>query len=782
MIGSAPGASPAAMSPDICSLNWKGLFAHLRKRHGEQAVQRLVEGLVGNPKYLIADKRDPSHLTPVTLEHLEDQYYWVSNEFSLQLLANVNQVAPGPDPLRTAGEGAVLDRLSRIELLVSRVLGPEELAKKAQRINARFNRTKTVHLTELGEGRGVVELRYLPGFRVTRDVCRWNLGIYGGLVKASGNILINAQETKCVLAGDDCCAFSLSWDKAGLAKRLVRMALFNTVNDLLAEYDRAIEDRNELIAGLTQEIANRRQAQALLEKTEERYRALFNNVSDLVLSHDLDGRILSINPAVTKSLGYAVEEVVGKLVTEVMPAELRPLFFGEYLPRVLENGADAGIVHCLDRDGQERLFEYRNVLVSHPDQPAYVSSITRDVTERVMAHRKLRQMQEDVIRARKMEAVGNLASGIAHDFNNLLQAISGFTQVLLARQWLDPDTVHALNQIDLATQRGSDLVKRLVSFGFSSSDRMKPLDLNAEVRRVLEVLERTIPKMISLVTDLAADLRPVKASASALEQILLNLALNAKDAMPQGGRISFSTRNVDLDPESAQALGGIAPGAYVRLTVADDGQGMPREVIDKVFDPFFTTKPQGKGSGLGLFTVYGIVQGHRGYIACASQPGHGASFDIYLPATDEPVAPPPAPSRAAAGAAASGEKVLFADDEAPIRYVLSQVLGKAGYAATAAASGEEALAAYRAAEGAFDLVIVDLGMPGMGGLACLEGVLALNPGQKAIIASGYSPDAVTANLLANPAIRFIQKPYRFADLLRLVRELTQDAPAAAAAP
>jgi len=187
---------------------------------------------------------------------------------------------------------------------------------------------------------------------------------------------------------------------------------------------------------------------------------------------------------------------------------------------------------------------------------------------------------------------------------------------------------------------------------------MKPLDLNAEVRRVLEVLERTIPKMISLVTDLAADLKPVKASASALEQIPLNLALNAKDAMPQGGRISFSTRNVELDPERAQALGGIAPGAYVRLTVADNGQGMPREVIDKVFD----------------------------------------------------------------------------------------------------------------------LVILDLGMPGMGGLACLEGVLALNPGQKAIIASGYSPDAVTANLLANPAIRFIQKPYRFADLLRLVRELLQDAP------
>ncbi|MFH1060049.1 MAG: ATP-binding protein [Pseudomonadota bacterium] len=781
MTGTVPGPAPAAMSPDICSLNWKGLFAYLRRHHGEQAVQRLVEGLVGNPDYLIADKHDPSRLSPVSLEHLEDPFYWVSNEFSLQLLANVKQVVPGPEPLRVAGEGAVLERLSRIELLVSRVLGPEELARKAQKINARFNRTKEVRLAELHPDGGVMELHYRPGFRVTRDVCRWNLGIYSGMVKASGSVLLRAEETGCVLAGDACCAFSFTWDQAGLFKRLVRMLLFNTINDLLGEYERAIEDRNELIAGLTQEIAQRRQAQELLEKSEERYRDLFNGISDVILSHDLEGRILDINPAVVKSLGYAVEEVIGKKVTDIMPPGLRPLFLADYLPRLLATGADAGLVHCLSRAGQERLFEYRNVLVANPEQEPYVSSITRDVTERVVAHRRLRQMQDDVIRARKMEAVGNLASGIAHDFNNLLQAISGFTQVLLARSWLDEETARGLTQIDQATQRGADLVKRIISFGFSASDDLRPLDLNAEVSRVLDVLTRTIPKMVEFRSDLAGGLKAVKTSASALEQVLLNLALNANDAMPAGGQVSISTRNVALDPAAARALGGIAPGAYVRLRVADTGQGMAREVRDKIFDPFFTTKPHGKGSGLGLFTVYGIVRGHQGYIACESQPGQGTSFDIYLPATDEPVAAPPIPGPDQVTTATAGETVLMADDEAPIRYMLHQVLSGAGYAVAAAGTGEEALAAYRAKERPFDLVILDLGMPGMGGQRCLETILGLNPGQKAIIASGYAAEVVGGNLLANPGVRFIQKPYRFADLLRLVRALLGEPPAAPAA-
>lgn len=760
-----------AMSPDICCLNWRGLFAYLRKHHGEESVARLVEGLVENPAYLLPDRGDPARLTPVTLADLEDESCWISNELSLRLLGNVNLVVPLPDPLRLAGEGAVLDRLSRRELFVSRILGPEALARQVQKINARFNRTKVVELTNLS-GRGAVfSLRYLPGFRVTKDVCRWNLGIYIGMLQASGCTLIDARETRCVLEGDECCEFSLSWGQAGLFKRLARWLLHNTVNDLLTEYDHTLEDRNRLILELTQEIAVRRRAQESLASSEERYRQLFNGVSDIILSHDQEGVVTSVNPAVTHSLGYAVSEVVGHSMSDFMPPASRDLYREQYLPRVLERGEDAGIVQCLDRAGRPRLFEYRNQVSLERNGQRQVNGIIRDVTERIESHRRMKQMQAEIIHARKMEAVGNLASGIAHDFNNLLQSIMGFSQLLLAEERLDPGVREALEQIDLATRRGADLVRRLVSFGVPAPETLRPSDLNQEIRQAIDLLERTLPKMIAIQYDFGPGVCPVKAAPASLEQVFLNLALNAKDAMPHGGRITVATSLVNLD--QASAPNGLAAGEYARLTISDSGQGMPPEVLGKIFEPFFTTKPLGKGSGLGLYNVYQIVKGLGGHIACASPPGQGATFEILLPCCAESPPLPPEERLFSRPTLVANQTVILADDETSILAAGRSVLSQAGYRVLAVTSGEAALDLYRHLAGGAALVILDLGMPGMGGRRCLELILEQDPEQPVIVASGYSPGPALGELLRRPNIKFIQKPYRFSELLHLMRAMVR---------
>ncbi|MCA1905462.1 MAG: response regulator [Desulfarculus sp.] len=779
MTDQTPAASPTAMSPDICCLNWRGLFAYLRKHHGEEAVSRLVEGVVGNPAYLLPDRTDTSRLAPVTLENLEDESCWISNELSLRLLGNVNQVVPLPDPLRVAGEGAVLERLSRGELFVSRILGPKALSRQVQRINARFNRTKEVELTRLANREAVFSLRYFPGFRVTKDVCRWNLGIYIGMLRASGCRLIDARETKCVLDGDDCCEFSLSWGPAGLYKRLFRWLLRSTVNDLLAEYDHTLRDRNRLIMALTQEIESRRKAQESLASSERRHRELFEGVNDLILTHDSQGVITSINPAVVRALGYPVAEVKGRPLSHFMPPSSRELYRDEYLPRILATGEDSGIVRCLDRSGQPRLFEYRNVVSLDQNGQPQVNSIARDVTERIEAHRRMKQMQAEIIQARKMEAVGNLASGIAHDFNNLLQAIMGFTQLLLADEGLEPAVREALEQIDLATQRGADLVRRLVSFGIPSPETLRPTDLNQEIRQAIDLLERTLPKMITIEYDFGVGLCPVMAAPSSLEQVFLNLALNAKDAMPQGGRIKVSTRAESLDREQAESLGGLPPGEYLRLTISDSGEGVPPEVLGKIFDPFFTTKPLGHGSGLGLYTVYQIVKAMGGHIACVSPPGQGTTFEIVLPCCQEdlPASVDQAPFNLLA--LTGNHTVILADDEASILTAGRTVLSQAGYRVRAVTSGEEALELYRSLAGEVALVILDLGMPGMGGQRCLEAILDQDPRQPVIVASGYSVSPALGELLKRPNLRFIQKPYRFSELLHLMRTiLRQRAPLA----
>ena len=415
-----------------------------------------------------------------------------------------------------------------------------------------------------------------------------------------------------------------------------------------------------------------------------------------------------------------------------------------------------------------RLREVRAFPIMDGDhQTQLVLVYVRDITERKQAEGEKRKLQAQLQQAQKMEAIGTLAGGVSHDFNNLLQAINGYTQMLLMEKKRDDRDFESLSAIKEAGKRARGLVRQLLLFSRKADTEFKPIDLNAEITQVQKVFSRTLPKMIEIDAHLEGRIWCVNADSVQMEQILFNLGTNAAAAMPGGGRLLIETKNIVLDKPKGDETLGIRAGRCVLLTVSDTGCGMDKETQTKIFEPFFTTKEIGKGTGLGLASVYGIVKNHGGYIECLSEPGRGTTFNIYLPAMDEgdygdddyEFETPPG----------GDETILIVDDEESVRGVASQVLGKFGYNILTARNGEEALECYTANPGKIDLVIMDMGMPGMGGGRCIKEILHFDSLAKIIIASGYSMNDQVVGCLEAGALEYVAKPYELADLLRKIR-------------
>ena len=330
-----------------------------------------------------------------------------------------------------------------------------------------------------------------------------------------------------------------------------------------------------------------------------------------------------------------------------------------------------------------------------------------------------------------------------------------------------------LREVIRASKRGAELTQQLLTFSRKVESKRKPLDLNQEVGELRQLLERTLPKMIEVEFNLTHDLRTINADSAQLKQVLMNLAVNAKDAMPEGGKIVIETQNLTLDEEFCQKYAEVKPGDYVLLSMADTGHGMEKETLEHIFDPFYTTKEVGKGTGLGLAIVYGIVKNHEGYVMCYSRPGSGSSFRIYLPVSEAARDDEEAGESLVAKSPPMGgdETILLVDDEEFIRELGVDVLGQAGYTVLTASNGEQALEVYRKEQAHIDLIILDLIMPGMGGSKCLAGLRKINPQARVLIASGYSPDASTKGTLEAGAAGFINKPYDNKQLLDLVRKI-----------
>lgn len=379
-------------------------------------------------------------------------------------------------------------------------------------------------------------------------------------------------------------------------------------------------------------------------------------------------------------------------------------------------------------------------------------------------------LQNQLVQAQKMEAVGILSGGIAHDFNNLLQIIQGYADLLLYRIKPEYKEHEQVREIKKASQQAAELIAGLLTFSRRIESKLRPTDVNREIRRIVEMLKRTIPKMIDIDMSLEEDVYTINADPLQLQQVLMNLAVNARDAMPEGGRIMIESRNLTLDHDYCRTHLGTKPGNYVLLTVSDTGSGMDFVTQKRIFDPFFTTKEAGKGTGLGLSVAYGIIKSHGGQILCYSEPGLGTAFKIYFPALTSQseiiydTIEEELPRRGT-------EKILIVDDEDMVREALAETLCSFGYNVLTAKDGKQGIEIFREKKAEIDLVILDLIMPEMSGTKTLVHILEIEPSAKVIISSGYSVNGQLDEALKSGAIANIGKPYEAKQLLALVRRV-----------
>ncbi|MBI5248354.1 MAG: response regulator [Desulfomonile tiedjei] len=507
-------------------------------------------------------------------------------------------------------------------------------------------------------------------------------------------------------------------------------------------------------------LMNRRAVESL-EQSEERIRLLIES-APVGIRIAMDGRYSYVNPAFVRMFGYNTgEEILGRTVESLFTQEDRPKIRSRLKDR--EAGKPMGHHYQavgIKRDGRLFDMEAWGTEIQYQQRLSSLAFLV-DVSE-------AKSLRSQLIQAQKMEAVGTLAGGIAHDFNNLLTVVAGYAELLLAEKNPEEQDYQDLQKILTSARRGADLVQRLLTFSRKNESRQRPLNLNHQIEQVRNLLERTIPKMIQIELVLEDKLGIVSADPNQIEQILMNLALNAKDALVDSGTLRIETRNVLLDEGFCRANLGSKAGQCVQISVSDSGTGMDTSTVQHIFEPFYTTKAPGKGTGLGLAMVYGMVQQHDGYITCQSEPGRGTEFNIYLPIMESELEV--AKSIRPASTRGGTETILLVDDENHVIELGTRILTKAGYRVLAATDGKQALELYKTQSEEISLIILDLIMPEMGGKQCLEELKRFDPAVKVLICSGYSSGGTQEYASRLGARAFLYKPYDVTEFLQTVRE------------
>jgi PAS domain S-box-containing protein len=491
-----------------------------------------------------------------------------------------------------------------------------------------------------------------------------------------------------------------------------------------------------------------------LKESEERYRLLFEQGPPATLAGP-DGRFVDVNERFLLLFGYARDEFLQLTGADLCEDPGSALLASD----IHRTGKAVETESLVRRRDGSTFWAHINVF---PVSNTLVLGQVTDVTERKELEGRYRQAQ-------KMEAVGTLAGGIAHDFNNIIQAIVGYASLLKSRFEGDEEAAARLDAIERASFRAGELTRQLLGFARRGKLEVKPTDLNSVVAKVLVMIRPTFDRSIDIRTDLSGDPASVDGDAGQLEHSLLNLCINARDAMPGGGTLRIETRNVTLSGIEAYGSAKAPPGAYISLAVSDTGVGIPPDYLSRIFEPFFTTKEPGKGSGMGLAMVYGIVKNHGGWIDARSSLGKGTTFRILLPASQGIPAPPvttPGPELLAGGT----ETILFVDDEEALRSLAQSTLGSLGYRVLTARNGIDAVTSYGEHRGEIALVILDLIMPEMGGAETFRRIREMDPGAKILVASGYAGDGRLEQLLAEGAAGFLQKPYRLGTVATAIRQ------------
>jgi len=536
-----------------------------------------------------------------------------------------------------------------------------------------------------------------------------------------------------------------------------------------------IKELSALNKELMREVKGHKKSQEALLESEERLDITLHSIGEGVMATDINGRVTLVNPVAERLTGYGLDESLGEPVGRVFRIldSISQLPIENPVDAILEGNAMTGRVSggiLVARDGAERQIACSAApILNRSGESVGVVLVFRDVTERYRLEDQLRQSQ-------KMEAIGQLAGGIAHDFNNLLGGIIGYADMLEAR--LRPDEkLHGFAQAVLDTaERASDLTKKLLAFSRKGKKRSEPVDVHRLIGEVISILQRTIDRRIVINQRLEALPSETSGDPSLLESALLNLAVNARDAMPEGGELLFTTSTVTLDEGACRARGlDVVPGAYIELAVKDTGIGMDRQTRNHVFEPFFTTKGAGEGTGLGLSAVFGTVKEHQGAISVVSEPGKGSAFTILLPVNPVGLKSDDA-ARADAIVYGRG-RILVIDDEEVIRSLAHNMLIHMGYEVLLAQDGPEGIEIFQRNAPNIDLVVLDMVMPKLGGEEVLRAIKGIDPAAKVLISSGYSFGVRVDGLMAQGAAGFLQKPFTSAELSQHVAKAMGRRPA-----
>jgi PAS domain S-box-containing protein len=517
----------------------------------------------------------------------------------------------------------------------------------------------------------------------------------------------------------------------------------------------------EGLAVFFRDVTSRRQTEAKLREQA----TLLDKAKDAILVRDLEHRVKYWNKGAEQLYGWTAAEAVGKSVRDLIYDDAGELLTGTAI--AVRDGEWLGEITQQTKAGTKRTVEGRWTLVRDDEgRPTGILCINSDITER-------RKLEQQFLRAQRMESIGTLAGGIAHDLNNLLSPITIGVQLLRLNE-PDAESLSIIDNIETSARRGTNLVKQVLSFARGVDGARVALQVKHVIRELIAILESTFPKNIDIVASVPFDLWPILGDATQVHQVLLNLCVNARDAMPEGGRLTVRGENRELDAQYAQMERGAAVGRYIVIEVTDTGCGIPREIVDRIFEPFFTTKEQGKGTGLGLSTVMGIVHSHGGFVNVTSEPGRGARFQVYLPAQAEgergdSASPIPVPDQFPRG---QGELVLVVDDEASILQITRQTLEAFGYRVIVAVDGAQAIALYATRAEEISVVLTDMMMPVMDGSTLIAALRRLNPAVRIVGASGLAGNA--SKVAAAGVKEFLPKPYSADTMLATIRRVLRE--------
>lgn len=517
----------------------------------------------------------------------------------------------------------------------------------------------------------------------------------------------------------------------------------------------------EANSGETEEIVGIARDITDIKESEEKYRALFEEVKDVVFICDLKGRFLDINPSGVELFDYRSEE-------ELLQIDMRKELFCDetaydtFHKKLIKDGYITNHELLLkNRSGKEvNVIVTANVIRNKADDITAYRGILKDVTEQ-------RALQQQLIQAQKMESIGTLAGGVAHDFNNIMCAILGYASIMKMSMKIDHPFYNYLDTIESSANRAAQLTNQLLAFARAGKPNVKVLNINMIVKETINLIKETFNRSIEIESELEDDPLSIEGDANQIQQIIMNLCVNARDAMPDGGKLTIRTGAAEITPEYAESHLGAKEGDCVRLTVTDTGIGIDESIIRRIFDPFFTTKAPGEGTGLGLSVVYGVVKNHEGYIDARSEVGKGTIFEIFFPAVEgarieeeEVMVKPQTGNR---------ELILVIDDEDTIRNLAREILEKNGYRTLLASDGEEGVELYKTYREEIKLVIVDMIMPKLGGLETFQGLKATDKSVKALLSTGYNHSERVQEILDSGVRGFIKKPYNMNELLLQVR-------------